>query len=168
MCEHYKLTCGASCACGVVRQPPTGFVRTLRVRTLPTVGATNGRPSYRLKSNTVRGISYAPAVRDFITTNGGGSNLRPTGSKVETPSNGRGDPSPTETVPAYSANRLVWAYAPKAMRLLFPVSPQNYARAPQNLRRPKTENETRARCARVSSLDSVKKAVSMKFLQTPL
>ena len=28
MCEHCKLTCGASCACGVVRQPPTGFVRT--------------------------------------------------------------------------------------------------------------------------------------------
>ena len=42
LCEHCKLTCGASWA-----PPPTGFVRTLRVRTLPTVGATIGRPTSR-------------------------------------------------------------------------------------------------------------------------
>ena len=42
LCEHCKLTCGASWA-----PPPTGFVRTLRVRTLPTAGATNGRPPTR-------------------------------------------------------------------------------------------------------------------------
>ena len=39
LCEHCKLTCGASCACGVVRQPPTGFVRTLREQNAPIVGA---------------------------------------------------------------------------------------------------------------------------------
>ena len=38
LCEHCKQTCGASCACGVVRQPPTGFVQISERGTLSSVG----------------------------------------------------------------------------------------------------------------------------------
>ena len=58
-------------------------------------GRRHDAPVWR-NSNFVGGHSICPRCMEFYLNNAAGTSLRPTVGKVQIPSSGRGDPSPTE------------------------------------------------------------------------